>query len=201
MVVIIIIGVLAGATISRLSVSQESNNLDQASALITAALVEAKQKRRAPVSSGAITDKIDVYGYGVHFDVANNEFFVFKDVVDGVNPENQGKWIDPLTTDNDDEIVTRYKFSDYGINNFQLSSIKARAGESIVPLSKGESFVFKYSEIPSGEYLMTSSDLTELGMSDPDELVVIVSDLSDSNILEVIINYKSSIIRTNYLGT
>jgi prepilin-type N-terminal cleavage/methylation domain-containing protein len=200
MVVITIIGILAGATVSRLSVSQQSNNLDQTSALITAALVEAKQKRRAPVSSGSITEKINAYGYGVHFDVDNNEFFVFKDIVDSINPENQGKWVDPLTTDNDDEVITRYKFSDYGINNYKISSILARYDSSSIPLSNKEGFVFRYSEIPSGEYLMTSSDLSGYG-GDPKELVVVVSDNNNQALLEVIIDYKSSIIKTNYLGT
>jgi prepilin-type N-terminal cleavage/methylation domain-containing protein len=150
MVVIAIVGILAGATVFRMVDTSQANELGMAANLIQSILNQTREMARSPKPSGDINSEWDINGYGVAFNYdGNNKFIVFADVIDKVNPENQNKWVDPQATSNDDRVINAYDFSENQIESVEIEKyvLDGTDHNSLNP----QSIVFLYSEKPQGE--------------------------------------------------
>lgn len=190
--VVAIIAILLGVAV--MSTRQRPDTeLDNAAELVQSALVEAREKARAPKPSTPLNVASDVNGYGVRFKPNGDPktFITFEDKIDSTTPANQNKWVDPNSTSPDtldDKIISTYKFTDNNIPHVSVSNISKSDGSNNL-VNIDDSIVFKTSEIPSERLIYFN------GNSSYDWVAVILTSNESSGTRKVIVDFNSGEVK------
>jgi len=191
-VVIAIIGILLGVTMSRMVGTSHENELEMAANLVQSTLGQAREMARSPKPSGSISDNWDINGYGVVFNIFDSKtrFSIFSDAIDSNNPGHQNRWINPNNTLIDDKIIKTYDFLESQIKNVEMIKYKINGVECVpsnIMCGLDSSIFFSYSENPQQEKVYFQ------GLNTYNYVSVILKNKSGKE-KEVRVNFSSGII-------
>jgi Tfp pilus assembly protein FimT len=145
MIVIGIIGILAGVTIMRMGNLKLRDELDASAELLQSTFVEVREKAQSPqTDSGvALNQKTDINGYGVEFSNTNNrQFIFFKDKVLSTTLNN-------YDSDGTDTVIRTYSFNERGMDTVTVDGFIDEDSNANILLDSSKNFIFTSSEIPS----------------------------------------------------